>query len=139
MSEDTAYILSQIPWEPGEMVPVETDAKGKIILPTLPTDAAERKAVPIVTGLLDYFPNACAAVAELSRIGNEQHNPGQPMHWSRGKSNDHADCIGRHLAERGTVDTDKVRHSTKLAWRSLANLQIELEEALGLPVSRASR
>lgn len=123
----------------GEMVPAGLDAGGRIILPTLPTDAAKRKAAPIVTGLLDYFPNACAAVAELSRIGNEQHNPGQPMHWSRGKSNDHADCIGRHLADRGTVDTDKVRHSTKLAWRALANLQIELEEALDLPVSRASR
>jgi len=105
---------------------------------TLPTGAAERKNIPIVRGLLDYFPAALAAVAELSRIGNEQHNPGEEMHWARGKSSDHADCAVRHLMDRGTLDTDKVRHSTKAAWRALANLQIELEEA-GAPMARGAR
>ena len=95
----------------------------------LPTDAKARKNVPIARGVLDYFPKAIAAVAELSRIGNDQHNPGQPMHWSREKSTDNADCIVRHLIERGTVDTDGVRHSTKVAWRALALLQLELEAA----------
>ncbi len=95
----------------------------------LPTDAKARKDQPIARGLLDYFPLACAAVAELSRIGNEQHNPGQPMHWVREKSTDHADCIVRHLIDRGTVDTDGVRHATKVAWRALALLQTELEDA----------
>lgn len=101
----------------------------KLIKPEvhLPTDAAQRKAVPITTGVLDYFPDAVAAVAELSRIGNEQHNPGQPLHWDKTKSMDHADCIGRHLIDRGTLDTDGVRHSAKVAWRSLALLQIEIE------------
>lgn len=89
-------------------------------------------------GLLDYFPAACAAVAELSRIGNEQHNPGEEMHWARGKSADHADCAVRHLMERGTIDADTVRHSTKAAWRALANLQMELEEA-GAPLARGAR
>ena len=105
----------------------------------LPTDAQQRKAIPLVTGLLDYFPAALCAVAELSRIGNDQHNPGQPLHWARGKSTDEADALVRHLLERGTVDTDGVRHSTKVAWRALANLQKELEEQEGAPVSRASR
>ena len=94
---------------------------------SLPTDAKQRKAVPMARGLLDYFPDACAAVAELSRIGNDQHNPGQPMHWAREKSTDHADCIVRHLVDRGKTDTDGVRHATKVAWRSLAMLQIEIE------------
>lgn len=97
--------------------------------PKLPTDAKARKDAPIARGVLDYFPNALAAVAELSRIGNEQHNPGQPMHWARGKSTDHADCILRHLIDRGTIDTDGVRHATKVAWRALALLQTELELA----------
>lgn len=95
--------------------------------PKLPTDAKARKDAPIARGVLDYFPNALAAVAELSRIGNEQHNPGQPMHWAKHKSTDHADCIVRHLIDRGTVDTDGVRHATKVAWRALALLQTELE------------
>ena len=97
---------------------------------SLPTDPKQRKAVPMARGLLDYFPDACAAVAELSRSGNEQHNAGQEMHWAREKSTDHADCIVRHLIDRGHLDTDGVRHSTKTAWRALALLQIEIESAV---------
>lgn len=95
---------------------------------TLPIDAKMRKAAPIASGVLDYFPDALFAVAELSKIGNEQHNPGKPLHWDKTKSMDHADCILRHLIDRGTVDTDGVRHSAKVAWRSLALLQIEIEK-----------
>jgi hypothetical protein len=94
---------------------------------SLPTDAKARKNVPLARGLLDYFPDACAAVAELSRIGNEQHNPGEPMHWAREKSTDHADCIIRHTIDRGTRDADGVRHTTKAAWRALALDQLEAE------------
>jgi len=95
---------------------------------TLPTDSKSRKGLPITTGVLDYFPDAIAEVARLSMVGNDQHNPGEPLHWARDKSTDHADCIVRHLMERGTVDTDGVRHSTKVAWRALALLQVELEK-----------
>lgn len=56
------------------------------------------------------------------------------MRWAREKSPDHADCLARHLAERGTVDTDGLRHTAKIAWRALAMLQIELE---GLVTSNA--
>lgn len=98
-------------------------------MPDLPTDAAERKALPVATGVLDYFPDALAAVAEVSRIGNDQHNPGQPLHWEKGKSTDHADSLVRHLLERGQFDSDGARHSAKVAWRALALLQTELEAA----------
>lgn len=94
---------------------------------TLSTDAKDRKNAPMARGLLDYFPDALAAVANVSRVGNEQHNPGQPMHWAKHLSTDHADCIIRHLADRGTVDTDGLRHAAKVAWRALALLQTEIE------------
>lgn len=97
--------------------------------PTLPSDAKSRKEAPIARGVLDYFPDALYEVARLSKIGNDQHNPGQPMHWAKEKSTDHADCIIRHLIDRGTVDTDGVRHAAKVAWRALALLQIEIEES----------
>lgn len=104
----------------------------------LPIDAEGRKNIPIVRGCFDYFPAALAEVARISKAGNDQHNPGQEIHWSRGKSTDQADAIGRHLLERGGVDTDGTRHSAKLAWRALALLQIELEMA-GAPPARGAK
>jgi Domain of unknown function (DUF5664) len=106
--------------------------------PRLPTDAAARKLIPLCDGLLDYFPDACAEVAMVSHAGNQQHNPGEPLHWARGKSTDFANTIMRHLMERGGRDVDGQRHSAKLAWRALALLQIEIEEQEGKPISRGS-
>lgn len=95
---------------------------------SLPTDAKERKGIPIVTGVLDYFPDALIEVAKVSVEGNKQHNPGQPLHWAKDKSTDHADSIGRHLLERGTIDPIlKTKASAQLAWRALALLQTEIE------------
>ena len=93
----------------------------------LPTDAKERKNVPLATGLVDYFPDALINIAQLSRIGNDQHNPGKELHWDRTKSGDESDALMRHFIERGTLDSDGVRHSTKVAWRALALLQKEIE------------
>lgn len=89
---------------------------------------AARKDQPVASGVLAYFPDAIRAVAVCSKVGNEQHNPGTPMHWDRAKSGDEADALMRHFMERGTVDTDGILHSTKVAWRALAMLQKELED-----------
>lgn len=115
-------------WVKTRVLELERERQRSHSMEMLPQDAKARKDMPIARGVLDYFPAAIAAVAEVSRIGNEQHNPGQPMHWAKGKSTDHADCIVRHLIERGTLDTDGVRHSAKVAWRALALLQTEIEE-----------
>lgn len=107
---------------------------------TLPIDSAARKATPIATGVLDYFPAALAAVAQVSKAGNDKHNPGEPLHHSRGKSTDHADSMARHLIDRGGIDPDTgQRHSAELAWRALANLQQELEDAGEAPLARGAR
>lgn len=84
----------------------------------LPEDAQERKDIPIYSGVVRYFPDALAAVAKVSKIGNDQHNPGKPLHWDRSKSGDELDAMMRHVLDE---DWDKV------AWRALANLQKELE------------
>ena len=86
------------------------------------------KHYPIATGVLDYFPDAIRAIAHLSYIANEQHNPGTPVHWDRSKSDDDADALMRHFLKRGTLDTDRLRHTAKVAWRSLALLQKEMEQ-----------
>jgi len=109
-------------------------------------DSAHRKNFPMVSGLIDYFPDALAAVSHVSWGGNQKHNPGEPMHHARGKSMDHADCIARHLTERGGYDViiidgveHRFRHTAALAWRALALLQEELERDLSLPLPRGAK
>ena len=92
----------------------------------LPTDPKERKEVPIATGVLDYFPKALAEIAKVSVAGNKQHGLG-PLHWDKTKSTDEADALIRHFLERGTLDSDGLRHSAKMSWRALALLERELE------------
>lgn len=101
---------------------------------SLPSDPKARKLLPIATGVLDYFPDALMAVAACSQKGNDQHNPGQPLHWDRSKSADEADALIRHFIERGTDDLDGIPHSAKVAWRALALLQKEIEARRGRPV-----
>ena len=103
----------------------------------VPSDSQVRKNTPLASGVLDYFGSALVAVAQVSMAGNQKHNPGQPLHHARGKSSDHADCIIRHFIERGTVDDDGMRHTAKMAWRVMALLQEELEEA-GAPLARGA-
>ncbi len=91
--------------------------------------AEERKTYPLYSGVIAYFRDALFRVAHVSWMGNEQHNPGQPLHWARGKSADQLDCIARHLAESDLSDTsDEVEAAlAATAWRALAALQKYLE------------
>ena len=86
-----------------------------------------RKEKPVFTGVLKYFPDAILEIAKCSYIGQKQHNPNKPLSWDRSKSGDELDALARHLLGAGTLDTDGIKHSAKVAWRALANLQKELE------------
>ena len=88
----------------------------------------ERKQRRVFSGMLQYFPDACMEVGYISYISNEQHNPGEPMHWSKEKSVGTGDEIVRHLMDVETFDTDGMRHRGKAAWRSLELLQREIEK-----------
>jgi hypothetical protein len=96
----------------------------------LPTDAQERKDVPVFTGFIKYFPKAMVAVTRLSLKGNKQHHPDAPLHWDKSKSTDELDCLVRHLIEAGTYDTDGVLHDVKVAWRAMANLERVLDKGI---------
>ncbi len=92
--------------------------------------AKGRKAAPIFTGVLMYFPDALAEVARVSKKGNDQHNPGEPLHWAREKSTDQMDTTTRHMVDHGTGfvrDSDGGYHLAKAAWRILAELQLTIE------------
>ena len=91
------------------------------MISTLPTDPAERKAIPVYSGFVKYFPDAMAAVAAHSYNSNAQHNgPDAPLHWDRTKSTDELDALQRHILEGDWV---------AMAWRAMAHLQKELEDA----------
>ncbi len=94
----------------------------------LPTGDGERKKVRAFQGFLKYFPDATAAVAILSKLANEQHSPGEPMHWAKEKSKDELDSLMNHLldiASKGpeSRDADGVLDAVKVAWRAMANVQ----------------
>lgn len=95
----------------------------------LPTDSEARKAIPLFSGVDAYFPDALIEVAKVSQEGNDKHNPGEPLHWAREKSDDHEDCIRRHTLDalRTTSSTERVKHMACRAWRALAALQLEVE------------
>lgn len=130
-------------------IPEPSAAKPRVI--TLPTDSAERKGYPLMSGVLRYFPAAIAGVARISKLGNDKHNPGQELHHARGKSTDHGDCIVRHLIdvqdllgarERGLTtykDTEELlTEVSSLAWRALA-LSQELHEQFGAPLAPGAK
>lgn len=67
--------------------------------PGIPWTPEARKQTPVASGVLAYFPHSTAEVAKVSYIGNDQHNPGQPLHWAREKSTDQMDAAARHIME----------------------------------------
>ena len=78
--------------------------------------ASERKGYPVGKFIRDYFPNALLVLARHSLLSSEQHNPGEPMRWSKEKSIGEGDEIIRHFMEGDTVS---------MAWRSLELLERE--------------
>lgn len=94
----------------------------------LPTNDRMRKQIRAFMGFLVYFPDATALVALLSKQANDQHNPGQPMHWAKEKSTEELDSLVNHLidiASKGELsqDDDGMLDAIKVAWRGMANLQ----------------
>jgi len=88
-------------------------------------EAANRKKIPVFSGVLKYFPNAIKEVAKCSQAGNDQHHPNMPLHWDMDKSKDELDALTRHLIDHSIdpLDTDGQLHLAKVAWRALAGLE----------------
>jgi hypothetical protein len=91
---------------------------------------AERKECAMSRGNFAYFPDAMAALARHSVRANEKHNPGEPAHWSRGKSADHEDCILRHsaaIAVNPDAMEDGAYEMISRLWRAAAAAQLWIE------------
>jgi hypothetical protein len=108
---------------------------------SLPTDDAARKALPILTYLTEYFPDATLAEVAVAVAGNNQHNPGEPLHWARGKSADQLNTAMRHIWDHKTgakKDTDGQYHLAKAIWRLKAELQLLIESDNAAAKSRSA-
>ena len=101
----------------------DIDVEAEVVTPT--DKAAQRKAIPVFSGVLKYFPNALKEVAKCSKAGNDQHHPDKPLHWDMDKSKDEYDALTRHLIDHtiNPIDDDGMLHLTKVAWRALAGLE----------------
>ena len=84
----------------------------------LPTDAKQRKSIPIYTGFIKYFPDAIVEVTKQSVTGSKQHH-GDKVWWDKSKSKDELDSLMRHMLEGDWA---------AVAWRAMANLQRELDK-----------
>ncbi len=116
------------------VVPTDGPKGGHLSFMAPAVDSAGRKATPVYEGCVRYFPAAMQLVARLSKVGNDKHNHGEPMHHARAKSTDQGDCILRHQMDVGTLDPDSnLDHAVGVAWRALAQLQILAEEQYGWP------
>lgn len=110
----------------------------KRFLDTLTSE--QRKQYPMSSGLVDYFADALALISHVSWTGNEKHNPGQPLHWSRWNSTDHADCVMRHHSTRDNEEHGiPFMHMAEEGWRVLAMIQEAMEEYYGLDLPRGAR
>lgn len=106
---------SQLPL-PGMLYVKQKPKETKI----LPSNSAERKAIPVYTGFVKYFPRAMAAVAKVSLKGGIQHGQTEEtLHWNRALSGDELDAMMRHVLDK---DWEQV------AWRAMANLEKQLEK-----------
>jgi len=104
--------------------------KTRIEVDKEPTKAEDRKATPVYSGVLKYFPNALKEVSKCSLAGQKQHNHGNELYWDKSKSNDNEDALVRHLIDHSSnpLDDDGVLHLAKVCWRALASLEIYLED-----------
>ena len=74
-----------------------------------------------------YFPLVWGEMAKVSVDGNNQHNPGEPLHWAREKSKDQLDAAFRHMLDYAQGVSDKNYHLTQAIWRLCAELELSLE------------
>lgn len=118
-----------------EIEPVEKKAAAQPqrIIP----DDNNREDYPLYDVLFGYFPAAMLMLAKWAKVGNDQHNPGEPLHWSRDKSGDHTNKILRHLVDYDQKESNGFYEAVPLLWRAAALVQ-ELYEKEGWPEGRKS-
>jgi hypothetical protein len=109
---------------------IETDPHGKA--PGELGSKLDAGKSPVRRGLLEYFPRACLAVAEVSAFGASKYA------WNGWESvpdgvQRYGDAQQRHVVKamiEGTIDSDSgLLHAAHEAWNALARLELMLRES----------
>lgn len=112
-----------------EQINIEFDPHGKN-----PKEAGAKLDAgksPVFQGLLDYFPRACLAVADVSYAGAQKYA------WKGWETvpdgvNRYSDALGRHIVNEsidGPYDPDGFLHKAQIAWNALAALELFLRNS----------
>lgn len=108
---------------------MESDPNGKN--PHEPGAKLDSGKAPVFRGLLDYFPCACEAVAEVSAFGANKYA------WKGWETvpdgvSRYSDAMVRHVTKeaKGEVldDDSGLSHAAHCAWNALARLELMLRE-----------
>lgn len=112
-----------------EVVMTEFDPTGRN--PHSPGAKLDAGKAPLLRGVIDYFPNALEAVAEVSGHGAEKYTWGGWRTVPEGVDR-YGDALVRHLtkeAAEGSRDGDSgLLHAAHAAWNALARLELLLAE-----------
>lgn len=120
MSEKVARTTTKI---------TEVDPNGK--QPGEPGAKLDYGKVPVVRGVLQYFPRALLAVGQVSEAGARKYS------WKGWESVPdgivrYRDALGRHILYEdieGPIDSDTgLLHAAQIAWNALAVLEMMLRE-----------
>jgi hypothetical protein len=93
---------------------------------------------PLFTLVMQYFPKALTAVANVSEYGLRKYNPGGPgTGWKRvpDGANRYGDGLVRHIVKESVegpydLQDSGLAHAAQAAWNALARLEILLEDGL---------
>lgn len=87
---------------------------------------------PLVQGCLQYFPNALAAVAQVSDFGRRKYDTTfEARNWYdlEGGLDRYTDALGRHITTTDTYDSEsQLLHRAHAAWDALAALELALSK-----------
>lgn len=89
---------------------------------------------PLVMGVINYFPRALLAVAEVSTYGAKKYDLSlSDKNWMRVPNGfqRYSDATGRHLTMDaiGAYDEESgLLHAQMLAWNALARLELLLQD-----------
>lgn len=119
-------------FKPGEYKAIEVDPNG--IAAGIKGAKLDAGKPAVWRGLLDYFPRACIAVADVSTRGAQKYSW---KGWEEVKDGEHryADALARHIVKEsidGLYDIGpgglgkEVLHSAQIAWNALARLELIL-------------